>query len=53
MRRHWGRGVKGSVVAINNAMLCRGRRTVDGGWVQVQKYSSGGLRSEGLGGKAK
>lgn len=34
-------------MAINNAMLCGGRRTVDGGRVQVQKHSSGGHRFEG------
>lgn len=37
--------------AINKAMLCRGRRTVDGGRVQVHKHSSGGHRSEGWGEK--
>lgn len=39
-------------MAINKAMLCRGRRTVDGGRVQVHKHSSGGHRSE-VGGKSK
>lgn len=40
-------------MAINNAMLCRGGRTVDGGRVQAQKHSSGGHRPEGWGEKQK